>query len=65
MFSSVPPDDITMCAPEFIEKLADLKVKDGEPVLLRCNVKGDPDPQVEWYKNKEVPFVFTDANRNR
>lgn len=53
---AVPPDDSTMCAPEFVDKLSDLTVKDGEPLLLKCNVTGDPDPQVEWYKNGEVGF---------
>lgn len=43
-----------MAAPAFTEGLKDLKVKDGEPLTLRCVVTGDPDPQIEWFKNDEV-----------
>jgi hypothetical protein len=47
----LPPDDTTMFAPDFSEKLSDLVIKDGDPLQLRCAVTGDPDPQVEWFKN--------------
>ncbi|UYV65935.1 unc-22 [Cordylochernes scorpioides] len=48
------PEDKQMLAPQFTQKLADLKVKDGEALLLKCQVQGDPEPQVEWYKNGEL-----------
>lgn len=52
------PDDSAMTAPAFTEGLKDLKVKDGEPLSLRCVVTGDPDPQIEWFKNDEVLKCF-------
>ncbi|XP_035210044.1 twitchin-like [Stegodyphus dumicola] len=47
------PDDTTMTAPAFKEGLTDLKIKDGDPLTLKCVVTGDPDPQIEWFKNDE------------
>ncbi|XP_071038443.1 twitchin-like [Parasteatoda tepidariorum] len=44
------PDDT---APSFKEGLTDTEVKDGDPLTLKCVLIGDPDPQVEWFKNKE------------
>ncbi|RWS15514.1 twitchin-like protein, partial [Dinothrombium tinctorium] len=41
-------------APEFEEKLSNLTIKDGEPLLLKCVVKGVPEPKVEWTKNGEI-----------
>lgn len=43
-----------MHAPSFPEGLSDLKIKDGDPLALKCVVSGDPDPQIEWFKNGEV-----------
>lgn len=54
----VPPDDSEMHAPSFKEGLSDLKIKDGEPLALKCVVSGDPDPQIEWFKNNEVCNSF-------
>jgi hypothetical protein len=50
----LPADEASMVPPEFIEKLSDLTIKDGSSLLLKCSVKGDPGPQVEWFKNGEV-----------
>lgn len=41
-------------APEFTEELTDLTIKDGESLLLKCSVKGIPEPMIEWTKNGEV-----------
>ncbi|XP_053200690.1 twitchin-like isoform X3 [Panonychus citri] len=40
--------------PEFMEKLSDLEIKDGDSLLLKCSIKGVPEPQVEWSKNDEI-----------
>lgn len=40
--------------PEFIEKLSNLRIKDGESLSLKCSVKGTPEPQVEWTKNGQI-----------
>lgn len=47
-----------MAAPAFREGLKDLKIKDGESLTLKCSVTGDPDPQIEWFKNDEVCISF-------
>jgi hypothetical protein len=50
-----------MCAPEVSKALpASLSVKDGEPLEITCEFKGDPEPQVNWTKNGE-PLVSSDA----
>ena len=50
---TVPDENDTL--PEFIEKLSStLSIKDGESLLLKCSVKGVPEPQIEWSKNGEV-----------
>lgn len=54
----VPPDDSLMCAPEFTKTLKDLTINDGEPLTLTCSIKGDPDPQCEWFKDGKVKIWF-------
>ncbi|XP_047491377.1 twitchin-like isoform X5 [Penaeus chinensis] len=50
----LPPDDALMGPPGFSGELPKmLAVKDGEPLCLKCTVKGDPEPQVTWFKNGE------------
>lgn len=50
----VPPDDALMGPPGFSGELPKmLAVKDGDPLCLKCTVKGDPEPQVTWFKNGE------------
>lgn len=51
---AVPPDDSLMCPPSFTTKLQDRTVNDGEPLVINCAIKGDPDPQVSWLKNGQV-----------
>lgn len=53
---AVPPDDSLMCKPEFSKPLKDITISDGEPLLLTCNVKGDPEPQITWAKNGKAIF---------
>ena len=51
---SVPPDDALMHQPSFTGSLPKaLQVKDGEMLTLKCTVKGDPEPQITWFKNGE------------
>ncbi|KAG8238874.1 hypothetical protein J437_LFUL018785 [Ladona fulva] len=56
----LPPDDSLMCPPSFTEKLSNMSVKDGEQLNLKCTVKGDPDPQVTWFKNGQ-PLSSSDV----
>lgn len=49
---TVPDENETL--PEFTEKLTNMEVKDGESMLLKCTVKGLPEPQIEWSKNRNV-----------
>lgn len=53
----VPPDD-KMCSPSFVNELKDLKINDGDTLTLVCTVKGDPEPQVTWFKNDQVRKLF-------
>lgn len=43
-----------MCPPEISQKLIDKTINDGEPLELTCYFKGDPEPQVTWFKNGKV-----------
>ncbi|CAM1326568.1 Uncharacterised protein g9283 [Pycnogonum litorale] len=38
-------------APEFISKLTDVKVMDGEEVKLTCRVSANPRPKIQWFHN--------------
>lgn len=40
-----------MCKPEFVKPLQDLTIRDGDQLVLSCQVKGDPEPQITWSKN--------------
>ena len=50
----VQADDSLMHPPVFKSALNDLTVTDGDSLTLQCTVDGDPDPQVEWYKDGKV-----------
>ena len=47
--TSVEKNEFT--PPAFVDKLKDLKVRDGESLTLKTSVKGDPEPQIQWLKN--------------
>ena len=54
-FHLVPPDDSLMGPPGFSGELPpNLSIKDGEMLCLKCTVKGDPEPQVSWFKDGEA-----------
>jgi len=51
----LPPDDSLMHVPGFSTPLPKtLSGKDGEPLSIKCTVKGDPEPQVSWFKDGEA-----------
>jgi len=51
----LPPDDSLMHPPGFSTPLPKtLSAKDGEPLSIKCTVKGDPEPQVTWFKDGEA-----------
>ena len=43
-----------MSVPEIIEHPQDFVVSRKKPVTLNCKVNGDPEPNVEWYKDGEL-----------
>lgn len=47
----LPPSDAASKAPQFTTALKSLTIGDGERLTLQCQVAGDPEPQVTWYKN--------------
>lgn len=56
----VPEDSAAeFTAPEFVEQLKDVKIKDGQPLALKVSVTGDPEPKVEWFKNN-TPLSSSD-----
>lgn len=47
----LPPNDAASCPPQFTVALKSLNIGDGERLTLQCQVAGDPEPQVSWYKD--------------
>ena len=43
--------------PEFTQSLDDVSLSEGDELMLRCMVKGLPDPTVDWLVDGEVCFV--------
>lgn len=55
--------------PEFIKELKDLEVKEGDPARLKCKLKADPAPAIEWLvdddkirKSNRIHFEFDGEN---
>lgn len=47
----LPPNDAASSPPQFTVGLKSLNIGDGERLTLQCQVAGDPEPQVSWYKD--------------
>ena len=47
----LPTNDAASSPPTFTVGLKSLNIGDGERLTLQCQVAGDPDPQVSWYKD--------------
>lgn len=50
--------------PQFVKRLQDVEVTDGQEVMLFCVVSGQPMPSITWYHNgkniaKNEEYVFT------
>ena len=41
----------TGTAPEIAEPLKDVTVVEGEPATLECELKGEPQPDIEWFRD--------------
>ncbi|CAH1789051.1 unnamed protein product [Owenia fusiformis] len=39
--------------PEFLTNLEDVRVNDGDVLILECKVEGIPEPDIKWYFGKE------------
>nr|XP_006823021.1 PREDICTED: titin-like [Saccoglossus kowalevskii] len=42
---------LSKVAPQFLERIQNTQVKEGQPVEFRCEVSGTPTPQVSWKKD--------------
>lgn len=49
----LPPSDAASKPPKWEIGLKNLNIGDGERLTLQCQVSGDPEPQVSWYKNNK------------
>lgn len=47
----LPPNDSASHPPNFTTGLKNLTIGDGERLTLQCQVAGDPEPNVTWYKD--------------
>lgn len=47
----LPPNDSESSPPQFTVGLKSLNIGDGERLTLQCQVAGDPEPQVTWFKD--------------
>lgn len=47
----LPPSDASSSAPQFTTGLKGLTIVDGDRLTLQCQVAGDPEPQVSWFKD--------------
>lgn len=57
----MPAANKPMSAPEVTTALpATISVKDGESLEIKCELSGDPEPQVSWTKSGE-PLTSSDV----
>jgi hypothetical protein len=49
----LPPSDAASKPPKWEIGLKNVSMGDGERLTLQCQVIGDPEPQVTWYKNNK------------
>lgn len=47
----LPPNDASSSPPTFTVGLKSLTMGDGERLTLQCQIAGDPEPQVTWFKD--------------
>lgn len=40
-------------APKIIKPLNSITVMDGEPIIINCEISGQPWPKIEWYHNNQ------------
>ena len=46
-------------APEFTEHIENQSLTEGDKLILKCAVRGIPDPTVEWFVNGQVSLAPT------
>jgi hypothetical protein len=46
--------DDNAAPPTFTDELATLTLNEGEKLILKCNVSGNPDPDVDWFHDGKV-----------
>lgn len=52
-------------APEFITPLKSTTVMDGDPIILKCEVIGQPWPKIDWYYNGKSIDIARDITIGR
>ncbi|XP_045531935.1 titin isoform X5 [Pieris brassicae] len=58
-------DNASGVGPKFLTSLSPTTVMDGEPILLKCSVIGQPWPKIDWYHNGKLLEVARDVTIGR